>query len=147
MQLTSALRSSEYWRDLLERIGRQAAQTALPIVMVVGVGQTVDIKAAVLAVLVAVVVTVLKALVGLKVDPGEALGWQLLDRAVPAAAGVVLGFVPVDATGLLTIDWTSVVVAALGAAVTAVLAYYVTPPSSVVAANATPDYNADNELL
>lgn len=143
----STLGTLDYWRSLGERVARQVAQTALPIFLVVATGQTVDVKAGVVALVVAVVVTLLKALVGIQAAPGENLVWRLVDRAVPAAAGVLLGFVPVDLTGELSVDWKAAGLAALGAAVTAVLAYYVTPPSEVAVANATPDYDADNDLL
>lgn len=140
---TSTLDSADYWRDLAERIGRQLAQTALPIVAVAGLSGTVSLKAVAVPLLVAAAVTLLNSLRKVVVQPGEAVVWQLLDRAVPAAAAVLLGFVP--SAGLVSVDWKAAAYAAGAAAVTAVLAYYVTPPASV--ARAVPDYAQDPDLL
>ena len=129
---TSVIATTSFWRELLDRAGRQAAQVALPIVAAVsaaGGGLHPGEVAAVLGV--AVAVTFLKALAGLSASPAEPLGWRLLDRALPAAAGVALGFIPVDLAGVGGVDWSAVGYAAGAAAVTSLLAYYVTPPSVV----------------
>lgn len=144
---TSVLDTPGFWRDLGERLIRQLAQTALPIVLVVGVTTTIDAKNLVLPLLVTAGVTVLNALRHVAVTSGEGIGWQLLDRAVPAAAGVLLGFVPISATDLFTVDWKAAGFAAVAAAVSSVLAFYLAPPAAVaVAKAAAPDYSLD-ELL
>lgn len=143
----SVLDTADFWKDLGERVGRQVAQTALPIVAVVGASADFQVKPVVLALLISVAVTVLNALRKVVVTPGEPLAWQLLDRAVPAAAGVLLGFVPVDVSGLDVVDWKAAGYAAAAAAATAVLAYFVTPPSAVAVARALPDYAPLDEVL
>lgn len=125
---TSVLATGTFWRDLLERAGRQAAQTALPIVAAIGAAGTISPQAVAVAIAGAVLFTVIKALVTIKYTPGEDVVSALLDRAVPAAAGTVLGMVPVDTFNILAVDWSAVFWAAGAAAVVAMLAYYVTPP-------------------
>lgn len=142
---TSVLDTSSFWRQLLERAGRQAAQTALPIVAAVGAAGVINVTAVVVAVVVAVLVTVLKALAGVAATPDEPLLWQLLDRAVPAAAGTLLGFVPVDLANIEGVDWSAVGFAAVSAAVVAMLAYYVTPPSNAVRAQVQAEESSSNE--
>lgn len=136
---TSVLDTGSFWRDLLERVGRQAAQTALPIVAAVGASGSINAKAVTLAIAGAVVLTVLKALATVSWQPGEDWYWVLLDRAVPAAAGTALGFLPVDALNLSAVDWSAVGYAAVAAAITAVLAYYITPPTTAVRPTTAPD--------
>lgn len=122
------------WRRILERMGRQAAQTAVPIIAAASASYgTLHWRAATTAVGVAVGLTFLKNLAGIRVDVRDSVGKQLLDRAVPAFAGTMIGFIPVDVGNVLEVDWSNVTWASVSAAVIAVLAYYITPPSSVVA--------------
>lgn len=146
---TSALATSSFWRDLLERAGRQAAQTALPIVVAVSAAGGLNLKAVAVAIAGAVVLTVVKALATVNVTPGETWYWVLLDRAVPAAAGTVLGMWPVDAFDIDKVDWSAVGWAAASAAVVALLAYYVTPPatSSVSNSSRMDSLSEDNDPL
>ena len=137
-----------WWTLLLERLGRQAAQTAVPILAtVVSATGRVDIAAVSTALFGALVVTFLKTvlqeLVDVTVDPTAPLWVQFLDRAVPAAAGVFLGLGFVDFQSLMTIDWASAGYAALAAAVTALLAVYVTPPGAAIAAARPAPKHAD----
>ncbi len=128
----SDLATPTFWRELLERAARQAAQTFAPIVAaVVGGGHPFDLAAVAIAVAGAVAVTVLKALSGIMLHPDEAWYWQLLDRAVPAVAGTALGFVPVSWTDIIHVQWTQVAYASLGAGVIALLSAYVAPPAAV----------------
>lgn len=128
----SVLSTRVFWRALLERAGRQAAQTVLPLIAVIGVsGGGLNIEPIALATTVAVAVTLLKGLAGISAGAGESLGWHLLDRAVPAAAGVLIGAVPVDLADLAHIDAKNLTLAALAAAATAVISFYVTPPSGI----------------
>ena len=122
------LATAAFWQDLAERLGRQAAQTAVPIILASGLSTGLHASAVLTAVGVALVVTFLKTIAGVTASPDEPLAWQLIDRALPAAAGTILGFVPVDLASLANVDWVHVSVAALSAAVLAVVAYYVTPP-------------------
>lgn len=127
---TSVVATVPFWRELLERAGRQAAQAAIPVIAAIGTAQGgVDARAIAIVVLTAVAVTLLKGLAGITLAVGESIGWELLDRAVPAMAGTMLGFVPVDAANILDIDWQRAGVAAVCAGVLAVLSYFVTPPA------------------
>lgn len=126
---TTVLATAGFWRDLLERVGRQLAQTALPIVAAVGAAGSIDVKPVFTALAGAAVLTVLKALVTVKYTPGEDALSALVDRAVPAAAGTALGMLSVDVLDIMGVDWSAVAWAAAAAAVIAMLAYYVTPPT------------------
>lgn len=128
-----------WWTLLFERLGRQAAQTAVPILAtVVSATGRVDVAAVSTALFGALVVTFFKTiaqeLAAVTVDPAAPFWVQVLDRAVPAAAGVFVGLGFVDFQSLLTVDWASTGYAALAAAVTALLAVYVTPPGAALAA-------------
>jgi hypothetical protein len=137
-----------WWRDLGERLGRQALQTALPILAAVVAAQGRIAVAATLVVLGgALAVTLAKGflyeLAGVSAPTGAGLVVTLLDRAVPAFAGVLLGFMPADWFGLLAMHWQDAFTAALSAAVVAVVSAYVTPPAaplqrSLVAARTMP---------
>lgn len=127
----SVLATAAFWRDLLERAGRQAAQTVYPIVVGIATsGGQLDYTAVTVAVAVAIGVTILKAIATVNVTPGESLPWQLVDRAVPAAAGVAAGAIPVDLMGLQNVSWSHVGWASLAAAGLAMLAMVVTPASA-----------------
>lgn len=140
MTALEPLASTAWWRLLLERLGRQAAQTAVPLFLAIGAtGGRGDLTALSLALAGALVVTVVKgllqALTDIHATEDSPLGWQLLDRAVPAFAGVFAGLWPTTVEGLTTFDLRATLFAAAGAAVTAVLAYFVTPPALVIAAS------------
>ena len=96
MSVPAPLVTVAWWRLLLERLGRQAAQTAVPILAtIVSATGRVDVQAVGVALFGALAVTVLttaaRELASITVDPSAALWVQVLDRAVPAAAGVVVG--------------------------------------------------------
>lgn len=56
--------------------------------------------------------------------PRGAPWWRVAaDRALPAGAGVLLGYVPSDLTGIVSTNWHSVGVAAAASAVLALLDY------------------------
>lgn len=135
---TSVLADSVWWRIVLERLGRQFAQTALPLLaLIVSAPGTFEPKAFVVATALALAVSlglsILRELVAITPSADAALPWRLLDRAVPAAAGVLVGLWPVDAAGLLIFDWRNAAVAAGAASLSAALAYVVTPPAFVMA--------------
>jgi hypothetical protein len=123
-----------WWRVLLERLGRQAAQTAVPILAAV-VASTghVDPVATVWALggalAVTVVTTTVRYLADVHPDATAPFLVQVLDRAVPAAFGVLAGLPLASWSDLVSVDWTQALYAAGAAAVTAILAVYVTPPS------------------
>ena len=127
--MSTVLTTGAFWRDLLERVGRQLAQTALPIVAAVGAAGRIDVKNVVVALAGAALLTILKALATVKFTPGEDAVSALLDRAVPAAAGTVLGMLGLDVFDVTSVDWSAALWAAAAAAVIAMLAYYVTPPT------------------
>ena len=137
--MSSSLADPAWWKAVLERVGRQLAQTVPPIVLAAGATHgTNDTRVALIAVGVAALVTLLKAVAGVRVGADQPVYMQLLDRMAPAFAGTMLGFIPADFADLGSIDWRDVFLAALAAAATAFVAYYVTPPSNVVA-SATED--------
>lgn len=134
MSMPAPLVTVAWWRVLLERLGRQAAQTAVPILAaVVAATGHVDVRATVLALLGAEAVTVLTTTVRYLADvhpaPDAPLGVQVLDRAVPAAAGVLAGLPVASWADIIAVDWAEAGWAALAAGVTAVIAVYVTPPA------------------
>lgn len=131
---TSVLGTDRFWRETFERAGRQLAQTLIPII-IASLGDPprhLYVGAIATAAAASVALTIIKALAGVMPDPLEPWYLQLLDRAVPAAAGTLLGFVSVDATDLASVDWDRAWVAAAAAALLAILAYYITPPTSAV---------------
>ena len=135
---TSVLADAVWWRLVLERLGRQFAQTTLPLLAIVTTAPgsfepKAFVVATVLALAVSLGLSILRELVAITPTAEAALPWRLLDRAVPAAAGVLVGLWPVDAAGLLTFDWSNALVAAGAAALSAALAYMVTPPAFVMA--------------
>jgi hypothetical protein len=66
------------------------------------------------------------------------LGWQgVVGRAVAAAAGVLAGLVITDYADLVSTDWATVGLAALGAAGAAVANFYLDPPTPAALPAAT----------
>jgi hypothetical protein len=117
-------------RDLFERVIRQVLQVIGPVLAVVAsTGEGFEIVPVALAVALAVLVTVAKALVDMKAPEGAPVWRVLLDRAGSAAAGTLIGLLPVDAFGLLAVDWQKVAVAVAASAALAVVSYYGAPPS------------------
>ena len=131
---TSVLATAAWWRGIVERVGRQFAQTALPILaVIVSAPGTSSDKAWIVATLLSVALTLGKGVIGefVALTPTEdaPLIWHLVDRAVPAAAGVLLGLWPVSANGLADFDLKAALIAAAAAGVSSVVALYVTPPA------------------
>lgn len=131
---TSVLATVPWWRSLLERLGRQAAGTAVPILAaVVAAGGDVSVETVAFGLAGTLAISLgkaaLLAVADVQATTATALGWQLVDRAVPAAAGVLAGLWPVDAAGLADIDVRAALVAAGAAALLAVIGYWVTPPA------------------
>lgn len=117
-----------FWRDLLSRLYGQARQTIAPVILVVATNYEHDaVESVLLAAGGALALTTAKALLlallGIRV-PASAPWWRvLLDRALPAAAGVLVGFVPVDLAGLSNLNWVGVGAAAGVAALLATMDY------------------------
>jgi hypothetical protein len=131
----SVLATRVWWRALLDRLIRQAAQTTYPILgAVIASGGQVDLVTVGIGLAVALIVSLgkagLLALSGITVTEGTALGWRLIDRAVPAAAGVVLGVWPSEWAGMLALDWGATGIASAAAALLAVLSYWGAPPAT-----------------
>lgn len=134
----SVLATSLWWRDLSERCARNSVMVAVPLLTaVVESGGVADLQALALAVAVAVIVSTVKgallAIADVRVTEGTNLGWQLIDRAAPAAAGVLLGVWPVDLGGLAALDVRAALLASLAAALLAVCGYWITPPAQALA--------------
>lgn len=120
-------RIPRWLRDAIARAGRNARQTALPILLVAHqTGQLTGLSSAralAAGVGTAVVVTtgrlVLGELAGLR-TPDDAPAWRrLLSRVVSAAAVPVVGVWPLDWTGFHGVSWQAVGWASLLAAVLA----------------------------
>ena len=134
MTTPSPYATASFWRLLLERLGRQAAQTIVPILVVlVSSGGQMDLRTVGLALVGSLAVTLGKsfflALIEVTDGPDTPLVWRLIDRAVPAFAGVYAGLWPNEGSGFLTIHWAASLTAAGTAAILAVVAVYATPPA------------------
>lgn len=117
-------------RDILERIARQLLQVAGPAIVVVLTSPTRgDVKTTAIALASVVVFTLLKALAGLRATPGAPLWLALADRAGSAFATLILGLGVTDLTGFLALDWGKALTAGLIAAATAIVTYFVAPPT------------------
>lgn len=119
-----------YWREVLDRAGRNAVQTLIPVLVAAQVGSVTGLDPinVLWVAAVAVMVTVLKALAGLQVDQSAGLTWRLADRALPAGAATMLSFLTVDGVDIATmVDWRAAGIASAAAALGAVAQAYVSP--------------------
>lgn len=126
---------SAWWLDFLQRLWRQGYQTALPILQAIvtqGAG-TIDPQALAVAILGAEAVTLFKFVVFqlASVAPSnDSRAWvRILDRVVPAFAGVFAGVALADVSDFLAVDWTQTAYLAVVAAVLAAVAAKVDPAS------------------
>lgn len=127
---TGDLADYSFARDLAERVMRQALQVLGPVLAVVAAtGHGFEVAPVALAVALAALLTILKAVFNVKAPEGAPIWRVLLDRVGSAVAGTVLGFLPVEALGLLNVNWGNVLYAALGAAGLALASYFYAPPS------------------
>lgn len=118
-------------QDVLERVFRQLLQVFGPAVVVVLTSPTRgDVKTTLVALAAVVIATAVKVLAGLKSDPGDPLWKVILDRAGSAFGALLLGLGVTDWTGLISLDWDKALTAAGAAALTAVLQYFLSPPSN-----------------
>lgn len=131
-----SLTSLPWWRELAQRMYRQAVQTAAPILTAVVLAGPGDIDPATVGYAIASAVAVTVAKFGLvqitQIKPADsARPWvRLLDRVGPAVAGVVLG-VPVSGlSDVLSVDWAQVGYVAVAAGALAALAAKVDPAST-----------------
>lgn len=120
--------NSIFWRDLANRLYRQARQTAVPILVVLSVANNgLDIGVVLAALGSTLLVTLgkaaLLAIAGAKPATLDVSPLVLAaDRALPAALGVLLSVWPADAYGFTKVHWwPDVASAALSAAVLALL--------------------------
>lgn len=136
------LADASWWRVLGERLLRQGLQTAAPVMQqVVAAGGAVNVGVALAGLAGVEAVTLgkalLQALTDLHVNPESAWYWQAIDRAVPAAAGVLLGVQAASWADVLTVDWASAGKAALFAALLAQVTTYAMPARFTVASRRT----------
>jgi hypothetical protein len=121
-----------FWSDVAQRAGRQAVQVLVPILTVAALGggiSHVDFLGVGVAVAVAFLVVVLRALTGLRA-PADAPVWvDGLDRALSAASASLLAVVGAANFDALHADWRSVVVAAASSAGLALVAMFTNPPA------------------
>lgn len=119
-----------WWRNVVERAIRQALQVAAPILAaVVASGNGLDWKATGGAIGVAVVLSVVKGVAGIRADVDSAPIIQVADRSLAAAAFTLLAFLPVTWVDWGTVDWSKALYAALTAGVVAVVQFYFAPPA------------------
>ena len=136
MSNSAALVTVAWWRVLGERLLRQAAQTAGPVLAaVVAAGGVVDLRSAVLGLAGVEAVTLAKAtlqyLADVHFSPDDPWWVQVLDRAVPAAAGVLLGVPLATWADAVSTDWSAAGKAAGAAAVLALVMAYGAPGTLV----------------
>lgn len=130
---TTSLRSDlidpAWWRAVIERVGRQNAQLVMTLFAVAGVSaQQFDFQGALLTLAGASVVTILKAVAGVRAKLAAPWYWQVFDRTWPAAAGGALGLLGAESVDLLTVNWGTVGWVSLTSAVVAAVSYWATPP-------------------
>lgn len=120
-----------WWRELASRVIRQSYQFLIPVVALAKDGQATrglnygDIA---VGLVVAILITVLRMVAGLRASDTAPLGAKVIDRAFAAAAGTALGLVATDQFTLVHgLDWQNVLAASLGSAVLAVLAGFADP--------------------
>src|SRR4051812_27807709 len=123
-----------FWSDVLARAGRQAVQVLVPILTVAALGggiSSVDPLAVGIAVGVAFIVVVLRALTGLRAGPDAAPWVDGLDRAISAAAAPLPAPAAAANSAALNPDWRSVAAAAASSAGLALVAMFTNPPATV----------------
>lgn len=129
--LSSDLADLNWWRALMERVGRQDAQIVVTLFTLGGLSNLQLQWRADLALLAsATILTVLKAVAGIKAKLEAPLQWQLFDRAWPAAAAAVLGAVGADSIDWASIDAGRIAQLAGTAALTAIASYFILPPAT-----------------
>lgn len=130
----SQLSDPTFWTDVLARAGRQAFQVLVPILTVAALGggiSNIDPLGVGIAVGVAFLVVVLRALTGLRAGPDAPAWVDGLDRALSAAAASLLAVVGAAHFDALHTDWRSVAVAAASSAGLALIAMFTNPPATV----------------
>ena len=130
-----------WWRDLADRLARQALQAVAPVLAVVtATAGRVDVPATLVTMAGVLAFTTTKGVLSAlaEVDPltGGGILPVLWSRALPAFCGVMLGFVPTGWAGLLAVDWLAVLAAATAAAGTAVVTSYLSPTVPALAGRA-----------
>ncbi len=145
--MNDPLLSAPWWREVLDRAGRNAVQTLIPVFIAAQAGSLAGFQPVnTLWVLgIAAAVTVLKAIAGIKADASAPLPVRLLDRAAPAAASTLVTFFTVGQTVASTVDWKAAAVATVSAAGLAVAQAFISPaivahdPDPVVAIEPGPE--------
>jgi hypothetical protein len=136
-------------QDVVERVVRQLVQTFGPSLLLVltAAGASHDLKATLVMLAMAVVTTLVKIGLKLRSEPGDPIWKVILDRAGSAFAGVLAGAGVNDLTSLLSVDWNEAFAVAGLAAATALVMFYLSPPSNppspAPAAETTSDAPAD----
>jgi len=130
-----------WWRDLADRLIRQGLQAGAPVLAAVTLAAGhVDLRATAVTMGGVLTFTTIKGLLNALRDvppvTGGGVAPVLWSRALPAFAGVVLGFLPTEFAGMLAVDWLAVLVAATAAAGTAVVTSYLSPTVPALAGRA-----------
>ena len=133
---SSVLVTPSWWRIVVERLARQAAQTAVPIIAALDIsGGDVHLQDAATGIVIACALTlvkgILQAIANVAPANDEQWYWRWLDRAAPAFAGTFLGLIPAAEMDLSTVPWKNVLVASVASAALAVIALYAAPPAIV----------------
>ena len=114
-----------FWRDLAVRALRNAVQVTLPVVALAATGviDSAGLLAVAAAAFLAAVLSAVKTVSGLTLDPGVPDWQQAAERALAAAAGAVGGLLPLSLNDAIVADWRSIGVAACGAAALSVFTW------------------------
>jgi hypothetical protein len=121
-----------WWEDTVARAGRQAVQTVIPVLaLAAGTGGVTgfDYGDGLAVAALAALITVLRAVTGLRAPAGASLLVDGADRALAAAAGTALALVATDGFDLLHADWKTIGVAVAGSALLALAAMFTNTPA------------------
>jgi hypothetical protein len=124
-----------FWADTLSALARQGLQAALVVFTALQAGGlTGTAEGIVWSIVIPLVFTLVRRIASAAVP---ALGWQgVVGRAVAAAAGVAAGLAITSWADIVSTDWQTVGLAALGAAGAAVANYFLDPPQPAAIAPA-----------
>jgi len=108
------------WREFGARVWNQVQQTALPILAaIVAAPEELTGVVALVGVLSPIAVTAIKAALAVLLEfdyPGV-----VLDRVIPAVAGVLIAFVPLTLTDMVSVNWIYAAIAAVAAGIAALI--------------------------
>lgn len=126
------LTDASWWEDTLARAGRQIATTLIPVLTIAvtsGAVKDVNFADILAAAALAGLVTVVRALTGLRAPAGSSFAVDAADRAVAAASGTALALIATDGFDLLHADWRTIGLAVTSSAVLSLVAMFTNTPT------------------